>query len=248
MVSKYDESARRLAQQQKQRKRVTRKRKIQRAAATGVLMVALGVGMAYAFVTGLDNEWKYQDQQMASYRAEMAANQVYNISDEEKAQAEKEYVEDHYSAETIGDLKVSTLKEYSTLIDAMVENESLRSNTNVKPLDSSRLDKTIAAYGKFKTECSNDKADYATADEETRMNKATSLYREKQDVLKAELVEANQKAKYLTAGSDEYNKNQETIEDINRKLNTIKSALDVVGERSLEIYIDEQKADEGKQR
>lgn len=248
MISKYDESARKLAQQKKERKRVIRRRKMVRGAATGILVIALGVGMAYGFVKGLDKEWAYQDQQMASYRAEMAMNQEPFISDEERKQAEKEYVEDHYSAETIGDLKVSVITEYGVLIDAIVDNESMKSNTNVKPLDSNRLDKTIAAYGTFKSDCSKDSTNYAAASEEDRIDKATSLYHQKQQVLEAELVEANQKAKYLTSGTEEYNKNQENIEDINRKLNSIKSALEVVGDRSLTIYYEQQQSEEGKQR
>ena len=74
------------------------------------------------------------------------------------------------------------------------------------------------------------------------------MYNTRKSVLKSQLIEAEQKNKYLAEGSKEYNDNQEQIVTINRKINTINSALEVVMERSITIYMEKQQIEEGKQR
>jgi GTP-sensing pleiotropic transcriptional regulator CodY len=128
MESRYDESAKRLAAQKKQRMRVTRRRKIVNNLTAGALVVGLSVGFAFMFVNAWDKEFEANQQMVAEYRAE---NYRPQISDEEKAQADKEYVEDHYSAQTIDGLKASTINVYGHLIDAIVDNEKLQVTSNI---------------------------------------------------------------------------------------------------------------------
>ena len=252
MRTRYDESAQRLAQQKKQRMRVIRKRSIilnpRRQIILGSLLtIAFATAMAYSTIVCLEKTWEYDATKMASYQAEMNMNR--EIPAEERGQANKVYTEDHYSAETIGELKATIINEHGVLIDLIVENEKLNGTSDVQPLDSNRLDETIAAYGGFKTTCEQDKVNYDGEPEDQRMSKAWSLYHTKQDVLEAELVELQQKGKYLVQDSTEYTNNLEEIENVTRKLNTIKSAFDVNGYRSLTMYFaTHQTEEEGKQK
>jgi|LSQX01.3.fsa_nt_gb hypothetical protein len=245
MGMNYNESARRLAEQKRERMRVIKRQKIKKTIVAGTLYVALTVGLTYMFINGADKDWESRNRATEAFRDEMY---VPNITDEEKEQANKSYIEDHYSANTIKGLKDVIIVEYDVLIDAIVENQKLQVNSEVESLDSNRLDDAIANYGEFKKEYEQDKTNYEIVSEEDRINEASRLYNTRKSVLKSQLIEAEQKNKYLAEGSKEYNDNQEQIVTINRKINTINSALEVVMERSITIYMEKQQIEEGKQR
>jgi len=245
MDSKYDKSAARLAQQKKQRMKVIKRRKLAEGLTAVVLVIGLSVGGAFMFLDAWDRESEAHDQMISEYIAE---NYRPEISQEEMARANREYYEDHYSAETIENLKGSVISEYGVLIDAIVENEKLQVNSDAEALDSNRLDEAISEYGEFKATCEKDTVDYTTASEEVRIGEATSLYNSKIDVLEDQLIEAQQKSKYLVPNSTEYLENQEAIENITRKINTADTALDVVGDRMITIEFEKRNAEEGKQK
>jgi hypothetical protein len=245
MDSKYNKSAEQLARQKRQRMRVIRRRKIVTGLTAGVVVVALSVGMAFLTLDAWDREYEANQQMIAEYRAE---NYRPEISQEEKDIANREYYEDHYSAETIDNLKATIINEYGVLIDAIVENEKLQVNSDVEALDSDRLDEAINEYGDFRTNCVKDKVDYASASEEVRIDRAMSLYNSKIDVLEDQLLEAQQRAKYLEPNSKEFLENKENIENITRKIKGTDTAIDVVGDRRVTMEFEKRQAEEGKQK
>ncbi|MDD3305246.1 MAG: hypothetical protein PHT75_03965 [Bacilli bacterium] len=245
MDSKYNKSAEQLARQKKQRMRVIKRRKTVSVITTTAVVIALSVGMAFMALDAWDREYDAHQQMLAEYRAE---NYRPEISQEEKERANIQYYEDHYSPETIDNLKGSIINEYGILIDAIVENEKLQVNTDVEALDSDRLDDAIDEYGHFKATCEKDQVNYATASEEVRIDKAMSLYNSKIDVLEDQLLEAQQKAKYLEPDSSEFLENKEIIENITRKIKSADTAIDVVGDRMVTMDFEKRQAEEGKQK
>lgn len=241
----YFPAAQNLANQRKARNRVVKRQKAAKNILIGAVTVGLITGMNLLILRGAIIEDDIRTKKIDDY---ISDNYEHHIGDEAKAQMDEADREFYYGSEQIGKLKISTINEYGILIDAIVENEGLKINSDVKPLNSSRLDQAIANYANFKNDCNNDKVDYAVASEEIRLQKAHELYNTKKDVLGKQLIEATQKSKYLVVGTDEHAENEEKIEKINGSINSIKEALRFVIERTVTLEVEKQKAEDGKHR
>lgn len=242
MGTREEEIAKKVASQSKVKKRVIGRRILTNGILPGVIALGIGVASTLGLIHGFEIEQNMQTQKVAEHQASINYN--YNnelISQEELEQANIEYYEEIYGAESIYNEQKSIINEYGVLINSIVENEKLRNNDNVKPLDSNRFDNVMNDFNNFKKTIDEDQNDYYNATEEERLVEAGYLYNIKEDVLQKELIEAVQKGKYLTPNTKEYNDHQERIVELNRKINTIRMTRDIIMERMITI-------DSGKQR
>lgn len=245
MGSKYEDSARKLAQQPKVRMRVINRRKLATTITATVLIIAMSVGMTFLF----ERAYKIEEaERIKSTEQFLAENYVPKIDYDAAAAEQKEYIESHYSAGTIDELKSTVIHEYGVLIDAITETEKLGENANAEQLDDNRLDKAIAGYVGFKEECEKDNIDYNTVSEADRVKKAGSLYNIEYGVLDAQLGEALQKIYFFAPGSLEYEQNEQTIADLKHKMNSLRNAMEVVGEKNMTLYFDNINMEDGKQK
>ncbi|MFA5408307.1 MAG: hypothetical protein WC343_05995 [Bacilli bacterium] len=237
---RYKQYGQNLYGQQKRQMRVVKRKKNDNKVKIAILGVALMVGfwftVAYAFA---NDSTIYNGGAPEGYWEKSVSVTTDMVND---------YNKSLYDATKIDSLESSTIEEYDKLVDAIIANELLRSNDQVAPLDSSRLDTALADYGEFKNKIETDVTDYSNASDADCLNKAISLYYEQKDVLNRQLTEALQNGKYLVDGTTEYTNNKNEIVNIQKKITSLSVDLETVSQLDLEAELEAKAQENNKSK
>jgi hypothetical protein len=242
-------AARELATQDKKRLRVEkRNQKIKTAvhyivkAAPYALAFGATVAIFYVGAKELNKESEANYKANKEYARENDNYQPgYNVSDEEVAKANQEFIEDFYKPETIKELKTSILMQYNILIDDITKTEDLAREENVGTiLDGNRIHVAIDDLDRYKDVCNADNVDYSKAADGDRVNVAINLNNVKSGVLQARLIEAKEQSKYLSEDSPEYKANQDLISELTGEITSIGKDIATLNDRALELQFEAQ--------